>query len=247
MHINKCNIFFDFSKFTTSAIGYYFAYLSLHRRHRVWNGRAGVLFLVSGQLTMWGPILSRVAAKGVGHITKHRIKSIVADSEGAKIATLEADLAALNKIKAKVVAPSAMAAVERNTMYALHTEALSNEIAAGEKKNAASKLTATQNIFGGLYVGGTKTASGVLFAIPGFNSNYNNSSGRATRVTNDLLFAASLIAIPSGAYSMIDTLRIQVKAEINRHKAKLAGTLPGQIVAARLKQLDEMEAKLKGH
>ncbi len=239
--------FFDFSKFTTSAIGYYFAYLSLHRRHRVWNGRAGVLFLVSGQLTMWGPILSRVAAKGVGHITKHRIKSIVADSEGAKIATLEADLAALNKIKAKVVAPSAMAAVERNTMYALHTEALSNEIAAGEKKNAASKLTATQNIFGGLYVGGTKTASGVLFAIPGFNSNYNNSSGRATRVTNDLLFAASLIAIPSGAYSMIDTLRIQVKAEINRHKAKLAGTLPGQIVAARLKQLDEMEAKLKGH
>lgn len=237
--------FFDFSKYTTNAIGYYFAYLSLHRRHRVWNGRAGVLFLVSGQLTMWGPILSRVAAKGVGHITKHRIKSIVADSEGSKIATLEADLAAVNRVRSRAAAPSAVASVDRNTMYALHTEALSKEIASAEKKNASSKLTATQNIVGGLYVGGTKTASGVLFTIPGFNSNYNNSSDRASRVTNDLLFTASLIAIPSGAYSMIDTLRIQVKAEINRHKAKLAGTLPGQIVAARLKQLDEMEAKLR--
>jgi len=66
-------------------------------------------------------------------------------------------------------------------------------------------------------------------------------------VTNDLLFTASLIAIPSSAFSMADTLRIQIKGEINRHRQKKAGMLPGQIIADRLKQLEDMEANLKAN
>jgi hypothetical protein len=44
---------------------------------------------------------------------------------------------------------------------------------------------------------------------------------------------------------MLDTLRIQVRGEINRHKAVKAGKLPGQIAIARLKELDQMEKTLK--
>ena len=134
---------------------------------------------------------------------------------------------------------------DRAGLYGEHQRVFNDEIRAAQKKSNAAKLTATQNIGAGLYVGGTKTASGILFAIPGFNHHYNNSSARASRVTNDLLFAASVIAIPSSAFGMLDTLRIQVRGEINRHKAIKAGMLPGQIASARLKQLDEMEARLR--
>lgn len=239
--------FFDFAKYTTNAIGYEFAYLSLHRRHRVWNGRAGALFIVSGQLTMWGPILSRVAAKGVGELTKHRIKKVVQDSNDAKVQVLESDLAVLDKLikQGKVSNLGVANAIDRAGLYGEHQRVFNDEIRAAQKKSNAAKLTATQNIGAGLYVGGTKTASGILFAIPGFNHHYNNSSARASRVTNDLLFAASVIAIPSSAFGMLDTLRIQVRGEINRHKALKAGMLPGQIASARLKQLDDMEARLR--
>jgi hypothetical protein len=237
---------FDIAKNTTGAIGYDFAYLSLHRKERIWNGRAGVLFIVSGQLTMWGPVLSRFFAKGVGEITKHRSKNVVKDID-KNVATLETDLAMLNKIIHDGHGQNIMVAnaTTREGLYGEHQKAFASEIAAAQKKNAAAKLSATQNIGAGMLVGASKTASGVLFAIPGFNSNYNSQTVRAGRVTNDLLFSASVVALPAGLFSMIDTLRIQVQGEINRHKAAKAGTLPGQIVAARLRQLDEMEANLK--
>jgi hypothetical protein len=239
--------FFDFAKNTTNAIGYEFAYLSLHRKHRVWNGRAGALFTVSGQLTMWGPILSRVAGKGVAELTKHRIKHAVQDSSDARVEVLESDLATLDKlIKQGKVSNLALAnAIDREGLYGEDQKVFNDELRAAQKKNAAAKLAATQNVGAGLYVGGTKTASGILFAIPGFNSHYNSKTVRAGRVTNDLLFAASLIAIPATAFAMLDTLRIQVRGEINRHKALKAGMLPGQIASARLKQLDDMEARLR--
>ncbi len=109
----------------------------------------------------------------------------------------------------------------------------------------ASKLISPQNIGAGLFVGGLKTASGVLFLVPGFNPNYNKSDARSSHVTNDLLFTSGVLGIPAGTFSMLDTLRIQVRGEINRHKAAKAGKLPGQIAVARLKELDQMEQRLK--
>ena len=239
--------FFDFAKNATNAIGYEFAYLSLHRHRRRYNGNAGAMFIVSGALTMFGPILSRMGGKGVAEISRHRIRPIVGDAESAKIATLEKDLANLNRLfKESQVAPEAIQkCVARGGLYGEHQKSFTDEIRAAEKKNNAAKLVATQNVGAGLYVGGTKVASGILFSIAGFNHHYNTKSVRSSHVTNDLLFTASVIAIPAGAFSMLDTLRIQVKGELNRHKQKAAGTLPGQIIATRLKQLDAMEANIK--
>ncbi|HEY9784341.1 MAG TPA: hypothetical protein V6D17_02995 [Candidatus Obscuribacterales bacterium] len=236
----------DAGKYTTGAIGSDFAYLSLARRKRIWNGRAGVLFAVSSQLTLWGPIASRLYAKAVGAITSRRVGKIMRDQADAEIATLQADLSALDKIiKDDATTEAAVGqATERQAMFETHERTFSREISMQAKKEAAAKLTATQNIAAGAFVGGAKTACAVLFMVPGFNRNYNSKTARAGRVTNDLLFTSAVVGLPANTFSMVDTLRIQVKGEIARHRAAKAGTLPTQIAAARLKELDNIEQRL---
>lgn len=242
----QAQYFFDFAKNTTNAIGYDFAYLSLHRHHRIWNGRAGVMWDITGPLFMFGPILSRVVGKGVGELARANSKDVVKDTDGA-IKTLEGDLASLNNLVAvnRTNPDPVLRAVERTGMYDIHQKNFTNEILAADKSRNAAKLIATQNIGAGMYVGATKLASGILFTIPGYNHHYNSTTARAGRVTNDLLFTGSLIAIPAGAFTMLDTLRIQVQGELKRAKLKKAGQLASQLTAARLKELDMLEAKLK--
>ncbi len=238
---------FDVAKNTTNAIGCNWAYLSLINRHRIWNGRAGVMFTISGQLTCFAPILSRLIGKGYGEFTKLGMKNLSKEAKQTDIAKLSADLDDLEAIlKARQASnPEVASAVEMQGNYDSHERVFTDEIRAAEKKVNASKLTATQNIGAGLFVGGLKTASGVLFLVPGFNPNYNRNNARSSQVTNDLLFTSGVLGLPAGVFSMLDTLRIQVQGEINRHKAAKAGKLPGQIATARLKELDQMELRLK--
>lgn len=238
---------FDAAKYTTGAIGSDFAYLSLSRGRRIWNGRAGVFFAVSGQLTVWGPILSRLIGRGVGALTRQRMQAVLAGVEAADIATLKADLAALNSLSEGGLADEAPVAMatERQAIFAAHEKAFSSEISAHEKAEAAAKLTATENILAGAFVGGAKTASAVLFLVPGFNRNYNGKTRRSGHVTNDLLFASAVVGLPANAFAMLDTLRIQVAGELKRRQARRAGQLPAQIARSRLQELDEMERRLR--
>lgn len=238
---------FDVAKYTTNAIGSDWAYLSLKNHHRIWNGRAGVMFAISGQLTCYAPILSRLLAKGYGEFTKSGMKDVSKEARETDMARLSADLNALNQIikKHQEHNPEVASTVLVQGDYESHERTFADEIRSAQKKSDAAKLTATQNIGAGLFVGGLKTASGVLFLVPGFNPNYNKSNERSARVTNDLLFASAILGLPAGVFSMLDTLRIQVRGEINRHKAAKEGKLPGQIAVARLKELDQMERRLK--
>lgn len=238
---------FDVAKYTTNAIGSHFAYLSLNRRKRIWNGRAGVMYVVSGELTMLGPVLSRVFAKGVGEITKHRTNPILRDSQDADIATLHKDLVILDRLskEGNLEDRELAAVVDRQAIFDTHEKAFVDEIRMQEKKAAEAKLTATQNIAAGAFVGAAKTATGVLFILPGFNRAYNGKTQRATRTTNDLLFSAAVIGLTANTFSMVDTLRIQVKGELNRRKAAKSGQLPAQLAATRLKELDDIEKRLK--
>ncbi|MBA3994910.1 MAG: hypothetical protein C0469_15425, partial [Cyanobacteria bacterium DS2.3.42] len=238
---------FDVAKFVTNAVGCDWAYLSLKNRHRIWNGRAGVMFTISGQLTCYAPVLSRLIGKGYGEFTKLGMKNLSREAKESNIDTLSADLDALDAIvKAhQEQNPEVATTVALQGHYDSHEKFFTDEIRAAQKKVDASKLTATQNIGAGLFVGGLKTATGVLFLVPGFNPNYNKSDARSSHVTNDLLFTSGVLGIPAGTFSMLDTLRIQVRGEINRHKAAKAGKLPGQIAVARLKELDAMERRLK--
>lgn len=238
---------FDVAKNVTNAVGCQWAYLSLKNKHRIWNGRAGVMFTISGQLTCYAPVLSRLIGKGYGEFTKLGMKNLSKEAKESNIDKLSADLDALDAIvKAhREGNPEVATTVALQGHYDSHEKFFTDEIRSAQKKVDASKLTATQNIGAGLFVGGLKTASGVLFLVPGFNPNYNKSDARSSHVTNDLLFTSGVLGLPSGVFSMLDTLRIQVRGEINRHKAAKEGKLPGQIAVARLKELDQMERRIK--
>ncbi len=238
--------FFDCTKYTLNAIGSYFAYLSLNHHDRRWNGRAGVMWDISGPVYMAGPIISRVIAKGVGEAHRGWLRPATADAHQTTVAKLEADRNVLDTLcKSTRVTPDKVeTAVIRSEMYGVHQKVFADEILGAQKARAKANTTATQNVAAGMYVGASRIGTGVLFTIPGFNRAFNSKTERASTVTNQDLFAAAVIGIPASAFTMLDTLRIQVQGEVNRHKLKKSGLLPGQIAHTRLKQLDEMEVRL---
>ncbi len=240
--------FFDLAKNATNAIGYEFAYLSLHRHHRVWNGRAGAMWDVTGPLFMFGPIISRGVGKGVGELTRRSLRPAMKDANHNSVENLDKDLKNLSALieKNKYEADPVLKAVERTGDYDQHNKTFAKNLAAAIKQRNNARLIATENIGAGMFVGGSKLASGILFTIAGFNRHYNTTGERANRVTNDLLFTASVVSLPATMFTILDTMRIQVTGEINRHKAAKAGTLPSQLAAKRLAQLNELETKLKG-
>ncbi len=247
MAFQQSQYFFDFAKNVTNAIGCEFAYLSLHRGRRVWNGRAGTLFDVSGAITMGGPIVSRAIGKLAGEYHKQYIKESIGEAEAKECAILERDQKELesycrsNKVSMDVVGK----VVDRSASYGDQSKIFQDEIQSSSKQLDKAKLVATQNIGAGLYKGGSKLASGILFNACGYPQLYNSKTQTATRVTNHLLFSASVVGLPATAFAMADTLRIQVTGELNRKKLAAKGELPVQLIKKRLAQLDELEAKLK--
>lgn len=237
--------FFDLAKYSTSAIGSFFAYMSLHKHRRVWNNRAGVLFDISGALTIAAPLASRGIGILAGKFHKHLISDISKDVETREIAQLEKDEAILEQLckGGRCPADSVAAAVERAEVYNKSSMGFQNELQSSLAANRKAKLVAQQNIASGLFVGGTKIAAGSLFNVVG--KRYNTNSALSGRVTNYDLFVAGILGVVGSGVSFADTLRLQVRGEIARHKLAKQGRLPGQLINTRLKQLDEMEQRLK--
>ncbi|MBX9686171.1 MAG: hypothetical protein K2X27_05685, partial [Candidatus Obscuribacterales bacterium] len=138
------------------------------------------------------------------------------------------------------------ASVERLDFYGQRTRIFNDQISAAGKQLNRAKLVATQNVGSGLYVGGSKVASGILFIIPGYLHDYNSNKGQTPgRVTNHLLLAASIVGLPASGFKILDTLRIQVRGEIDRHNLAKQHKLPSELLANRLKALEEAEAALQ--
>jgi hypothetical protein len=241
----------DCSKYIVNSLAYQFSYLSLHDHHRRYNGNAGALFIASGGIYIGAPIVSRMVGASWATLTRQATECALGHSYKASAANLTADLARLDQLAKQTRISNnserlAARATERMAHYEGHEKTYTNEIRAAEKAKNKAVLTATENIAASIYVGGSKVASGVFFGICGFNHVYNagSKSIEADRVTNDDLFAASVIAIPATAFSMLDSLRIQVKGEIARHKLAAKGALTEQIVTKRLAQLDALEKSL---
>ena len=236
--------FFDLCKYTTSAVGSFFAYLSLHKHRRVWNNRAGVLFDISGALTVAAPLAARGIGKLAGEFHRRVVSPVSKDVEVKEISTLEADQAALEKLCAegKCSPDQVRAPLERATVYHLSDQGFQEELQASLETTRKARLVATQNVASGFFVGGTKIASGALYNVVG--KRYNTKSLTSTRATNSNLFAAGILGIAGSGTAVIDTMRLQVQGEINRHKLEKQGKLPGQLLKARLKELDDMESRL---
>jgi hypothetical protein len=238
---------FDTSKNVLNALGAEFAYLSLCKHRRLWNGRAGIMWNIAGGLTIAGPVVSRVFGKGVGELHRLYTRSIVRDSESAAMQTLVADRAALDNFLASHCAEKAdvSTSFDRAIIYGLHERHFLSQYAAGEKAQDRAKLTATQNIGAGVFVGGMTVAKGVLFTVPGFKKTFRANTKYAARVTNNDLFVGSVLGIPTNSFSILDTLRIQLRGEIDRHRLMKAGLHPTQLAKKRLAELDDMEKKLQ--
>ena len=244
----QCQYFFDFAKNTTNALGAEFAFLALHRRDRIWNFRAGILYDIAGGLTVAGPIVSRGYAKLVSEYHRRGLHDTMKDVETKEISLLKADQEALEAVAHNKQAPvvnSLEPSVDRLAAYGDRAQIFQNAFDSASAEREKARLTATQNVAAGIYVGGSKIASGTLFTILG-HKRYRSKTQTAGRVTNHLLFTSGVIGLQACAVSFVDTLRIQIQGEINRRKLVKAHKLPNEIIKARLAQLDDLERKLQG-
>jgi hypothetical protein len=237
--------FFDFAKYSTSAIGAEFAFLSLHKHDRKWNEKAGVLYEVSGGLFIFGPIISRLVGKAVGEAHRHSLRGTLQDAEAAKIEELVQDKAKLDQLCQSTKSMEyAASALDRANIYGDQSKVIQDELSSSTKEQNKAKLTATQNVGAGIFVGGLKLGTGITFNVVGYNSHFNGTTDKAGRVTNANLFAGAVCGVTATTFSMLDTLRIQVQGEINRNKLLAAGMHPKQLITARLAQLDDIERRL---
>lgn len=239
----QCQYLFDIAKNTTNAIGAQFAFMALHRGDRRWNLRAGILYEIAGGLTIAGPILSRAYADLVTRYHKRGLREHLKDVETNETSILSAHLAALEK--ACRGREEANRTLERLAVYADHSKTFQDGFDKAAKDREKSRLTATQNVGAGIFVGGCKIASGTLFVIPGGHQRYNSKTATATRVTNHLLFSSGVVGLSASSFSFVDTLRIQAQGEVHRQKLARQGKLPAQQIGARLKQLDAIESSLR--
>jgi hypothetical protein len=197
---------------------------------------------------MFGPIISRLIAKGVAEGHKRYLHGTLAQAEEAKAEDLVKDKSTLDALCASTQSPEdASSAIARASIYGDQSKVFQDELASGTKERNKAKLVATQNVGAGLFVGGCKLASGIMFNVVGYNPRFNSTTAKAGRVTNANLFTASLVNLPATTYSMLDTLRIQVQGEVNRHKLMASGMHPSQLINARLAQLDDIEHRLNAH
>ncbi len=241
----KSLYFLDMTKYTCSAIGSFFAFLSQHRHDRKWNLRAGILDDIAGGLIIATPFLSRGIGVVEQEIQRHYIAPIVHDVQTRQIATLEADETVLEKLS-QAITPNvdlANSPLKRMSMYRKENHYFESESERIIKQERAGKLTATQNMITGTFTGSTHLTGGILYTSAGKIA--NGQTLRDSRVSNYNLGTAAIVSIPGNAVAILDTLRIQVQAEINRHKASRAGKLPAQLFAANLAQLDRLEQQLK--
>jgi hypothetical protein len=194
---------------------------------------------------MFGPLVSRYIGKAVAEGHKRYIRGAVQEAEASKVDDLVRDKAHLDNLCAAAqTTEDASSAITRANIYGDQSKVFQDELQSSSKERNKAKLTATQNIGAGLFVGSCKLASGVLFNVVGGNQNYRSTTNRAGRVTNANLFTGSVINLPATAFSMLDTLRIQVQGEVNRKKLLDVGMYPPQLIHARLAQLDDIERRL---
>jgi hypothetical protein len=235
----------DMTKFTCGAIGSFCAYMSQHRRDRRYNLAAGILYGVAGSLVIATPFASRGIGIIAQKIQKCYIAPITEDVKTKQITTLDADENNLERIaheNNKLSDPNTQyvdSHLKRIATYREENQHFQSEFERIVMKERAGKLTATQTMIAGSVVGSCNLAGGILYTSAG--SIASGKTFHDSSVTNYNLGSAAIIGISASSISVLDTLRIQVKAEIERHKAAKAGRLSSQIYATNLSKLEKIE------
>ncbi|MDX2107232.1 MAG: hypothetical protein SFY67_12595 [Candidatus Melainabacteria bacterium] len=207
--------------------------------NRTSNTSAGILFEISGVITMLNPLVSRGVGKLAEKYEARRIRPCMDGVNPADVEKLAADLERVRLIANSPELERADLPLIRSAMYSQHEVGVRKQIHIEEAQERAGVLTAAENVFSGTLIGSTKIASGVLFHIAGLKY-YNNN-----RETNIFLGVAGIVGAVGLTYGTAETARIQIKRELQYQRAKKKHELPGQIMKDRMAKLEEMEKSLQ--
>ncbi|MCW5821881.1 MAG: hypothetical protein KIT34_03710 [Cyanobacteria bacterium TGS_CYA1] len=207
--------------------------------NRTSNTCAGILFEISGVITMLNPLVSRGVGKLAEKYEARRIRPCMDGVNPADVEKLAADLERVRLIANSPELERADLPLIRSAMYSQHEVGVRKQIHIEEAQERAGVLTAAENVFSGTLIGSTKIASGVLFHIAGLKY-YNNN-----RETNIFLGVAGIVGAVGLTYGTAETARIQIKRELQYQRAKKKHELPGQIMKDRMAKLEEMEKSLQ--
>jgi hypothetical protein len=235
---------FDMAKYACNGAGNLCAFMAQHRADRKWNLPAGILLDTGGALVIATPYVSRGIGIIAQEIQKHYTGQIVKETKVLQPGDLEADQAALEKI-AMQTAPHGndiKNPLKRISSYSANKRIFASEFNNIVRKEREGKLTATQTIIAGTLLGGCDLSAGILYTSVGRIS--TGKTARDARITNYNLGTAAIIGVPANAISTLDTLRIQVQAELSYRKAARENKLPSQLYSSNLKKLDQIEAEL---
>ncbi len=235
---------FDMTKYTIASVGAYFTYMAQHKHDRKWNLKAGIMYDISGALIIATPYASRGIGIIAEKLQKHLMHPVIAEVRTRELATLQTDEEILQKAYKVEIngAVSGSPQLKRMVVYHKESDNFHSSLLQALDQERAGKLTATQNMIAGTFTGGTHLANGILYTVVGDIASGN--SRRDARVTNCNLAAGAITSLPGNTVAILDTLRIQVQAEILRHKYAKEGKLPQQLLKGRLTQLNQMEQQL---
>ncbi len=226
---------------------------------------AGVGFAVSGALIALTPPASKIMATLAGNAEKKKESRFFGIDQQAA-GKFDSDRTALASALEGHSGGIFDSTKKRLELYTLQNDIMDRQAMMAKAEAAANKKEFMEKLISNSLAGGCKISWGVNLMVAG--SAWSNTAPKATptlpvklgqrvyRVpirpmkTPAQLFsrrvaqgATSNIAGP--AVGAIDALQSRVRGEIRAHNAKKNGTAPGQILAQRLKTLEEMEAKLK--
>lgn len=237
----------DTAKNAIGAVGNLYGYKALRQQHRIFNKPAGVLVLVSGAMIMGDPIVSKITGRAMGILDRYLLlKSGLRERSGlgqmeTTVAKMQADTEDLRlSFKQHSGEHSATtSALQRLDMFEIYSASLDKRLAERSREVRRGNRKAVQSVLAGLFVGGTKLTNGIEFTIAGYKYHEN------PRMTNVMLGTGAIPYLAGSAVNIADNLRIQVLAEIDRHKLGKKHELPGQLLKQHLADLDTLEKNIE--
>ena len=223
---------------------------------------AGVGFVLSGSFIMMTPVATKlasiVAAKSVKK-TETKMFTVPPNS----ISNFDADCTALS---ASLSNFDDGGIKDRLEIYRKQKAIFDRQAVMAKAEAKANNKEFVEKLISNTIVGGTKIGWGTQLIVAG--SAYSNTApGKVPTLPVKLgktvykvpirpmktpaqLFSRRVAQgattfIPGPAVGALDALQSRVRGEMRERKAKANGKAPGQLLAQRLKELEEMETKLK--
>ncbi|MBX9686054.1 MAG: hypothetical protein K2X27_05090 [Candidatus Obscuribacterales bacterium] len=227
---------------------------------------AGIGFAVSGGVIVATPPATKILSILAANAQKKK-ESKLLELKGPSSDIFDTDRQTLNNTLATLDSSQTLDGVKRRLeIYSMQNEIMDKQILMAKAEAKANNREFMEKLISNTIAGGTKISWGTNLIVAG--SAFSNTAPKAAptlpvRLGNKLYRVpirpmktpAQLFSrrVAQGATSNIagpfvgafDAIQSRARGEIRERKAKKNGNAAGQLLAARMKTLEEMEAKLK--